>query len=125
VGTRILTVCFNGTNKCTIGRGPRLNGHQRRQPSDLRDNLKPVRSEIDVDGCHMDGTIPTGLRAASSAKFGIDPTSPLDQQAADNQPGRPARYWVDLDSGTAGWEETDDLSGDSCRINDVWGLSGA
>lgn len=24
----------------------------------------PVRSEIDIDGCHVDGTIPTGLRGS-------------------------------------------------------------
>jgi carotenoid cleavage dioxygenase len=50
--------------------------------------------------------------------FGIDPTVPLDQQAADNQPGTPARFWVDLDAAEAGWEQLDDLPGDFCRFND-------
>ncbi|MGB3029378.1 MAG: carotenoid oxygenase family protein [Candidatus Microthrix parvicella] len=61
----------------------------------------------------------SGSRLADP-NFGIDPTSPLDEQAADNQPGRPARYWVDLDSGSAGWEPSDDLPGDFCRINDAY-----
>jgi carotenoid cleavage dioxygenase len=50
--------------------------------------------------------------------FGIDPTAPLDEQAADNQPGHPAHFWVDLDAGQAGWEQLDDMSGDFCRFND-------
>lgn len=61
----------------------------------------------------------SGSRLAAP-NFGIDPTLPLDQQAADNQPGRPARYWVDLQSGEAGWEHTDDLPGDFCRFNDAF-----
>ncbi len=59
----------------------------------------------------------TGSRIAAP-NFGIDPTAPLDEQAADNQPGTAARYWVDLDAGTAGWESLDDLPGDFCRFND-------
>jgi len=50
--------------------------------------------------------------------FGIDPTVPLDQQAADNEPGRPARSWVDLDAQEGGWEQLDDLPGDFGRFND-------
>jgi carotenoid cleavage dioxygenase len=50
--------------------------------------------------------------------FGIDPTFPLDQQVPKGDPGCPARYWVDLEAGTAGWEELDDLPGDFNRIND-------
>ena len=52
--------------------------------------------------------------------FGIDPTAPLDENASSNEPGRPARYWVDLAQGTAGWEPIDDLGGDFNRINDEW-----
>ena len=50
--------------------------------------------------------------------FGIDPSFPLDQQVPKGDPGCPARYWVDLDAGTAGWEALDDLPGDFNRIND-------
>ena len=50
--------------------------------------------------------------------FGIDPAAPLDQVTADATSGHPARYWVDLAAGTAGWEQFDDMGGDFNRIND-------
>jgi carotenoid cleavage dioxygenase len=50
--------------------------------------------------------------------FGIDSDAPLDECVADPTPGRPARFWVDLARGTAGWEPIDDLGGDFNRIND-------
>lgn len=50
--------------------------------------------------------------------FGIDPTAPIDERAGDDDPPYPARFWVDLAAGTAGWEQTDDLGGDFCRFND-------
>ena len=50
--------------------------------------------------------------------FGIDPATPLDQSSASATPGHPTRYWVDLHTGTAGWEQFDDLGGDFNRIND-------
>jgi carotenoid cleavage dioxygenase len=50
--------------------------------------------------------------------FGIEPDAPLDEPTASNEPGRPARFWVDLAAGTAGWEPIDDLGGDFNRIND-------
>ena len=50
--------------------------------------------------------------------FGIDSEPPLDQAASEGHPGAPARFWVDLARGTAGWEPIDDLSGDFNRIND-------
>lgn len=52
--------------------------------------------------------------------FGIDPEAPLDQNVADPTPGRPARFWVDLERNTAGWEPIDDLGGDFNRINDAY-----
>ncbi len=64
-------------------------------------------SRIEMTGCRFE-----------APDFGIDPTQPLDQQSASNQPGRPARFWVDLQSGDAGWEQLDDLQGDFCRFND-------
>jgi carotenoid cleavage dioxygenase len=47
----------------------------------------------------------------------------LDASAAEESPDRhvppyPARFWVDLAAGTAGWEQTDDLGGDFARFND-------
>jgi carotenoid cleavage dioxygenase-like enzyme len=64
-----------------------------------------------------DRIILTGPRF-DAPNFGIDPTVPLDQRSADDVAGRPARFWVDLATGQAGWEETDDLQGDFSRIND-------
>lgn len=59
----------------------------------------------------------SGSRLANP-DFGIDPTAPLDEQVASNEAGSPARFFVDLGAGTAGWEPIDDLTGDFCRIND-------
>jgi carotenoid cleavage dioxygenase len=47
----------------------------------------------------------------------------LGESGADGSPDRhvppyPARFWVDLAAGTAGWEQTDDLGGDFARFND-------
>ncbi len=50
--------------------------------------------------------------------FGIEPDAPLDESTTDGESGRPARFWVDLAKGTAGWEPIDDLPGDFNRIND-------
>ena len=52
--------------------------------------------------------------------FGIDSDAPLDQSVDDPTPGRPARFWVDLAKGSAGWEPIDDLGGDFNRINDAY-----
>ncbi|MEZ5142678.1 MAG: carotenoid oxygenase family protein [Acidimicrobiales bacterium] len=52
--------------------------------------------------------------------FGIDSEAPLDRSVADPTPGRPARFWVDLARGAAGWEPIDDLGGDFNRINDAY-----
>lgn len=50
--------------------------------------------------------------------FGIDPAAPLDESSANSAAGHPTRFWVDLGTGTAGWEQFDDLGGDFNRIND-------
>ena len=52
--------------------------------------------------------------------FGIDSEAPLDTSVADPTPGRPARFWIDLAAGDAGWEPIDDLGGDFNRINDAY-----
>ncbi len=61
----------------------------------------------------------SGSRFAAP-NFGIDPSTPLDQSAASTEAGCPTRYWIDLDAGTAGCEQFDDLSGDFNRINDAY-----
>lgn len=50
--------------------------------------------------------------------FGIGGDADLGESTADDQPPYPTRFWVDLDAGTAGWEQTDDLGGDFARVND-------
>ncbi len=50
--------------------------------------------------------------------FGIDASAALDESTADNTPPYPARFWVDLATDRAGWEQTDDLGGDFARFND-------
>ncbi len=35
-------------------------------------------------------------------------------------PALPARFWVDLAAGTAGWEHFDDMGGEMCRFNDEY-----
>ncbi len=50
--------------------------------------------------------------------FGINPASEPGASTADNTSPYPAKFWVDLASGTAGWEQTDDLGGDFARFND-------
>jgi len=61
---------------------------------------------IEFHGCRYD-----------SPDFGIDDSTPLDQRSARDDNARPARYWVDLAAGRAGWEPMDDLEGDFNRIN--------
>jgi carotenoid cleavage dioxygenase len=40
------------------------------------------------------------------------------------EPAYPARFWIDLAAGQAGWEQLDDMGGEMCRFNDdvngVW-----
>jgi carotenoid cleavage dioxygenase-like enzyme len=52
--------------------------------------------------------------------FGIDSTTPLDERSAKDRSARPARFWVDLAAGSAGWEPMDDLEGDFNRINPAY-----
>jgi carotenoid cleavage dioxygenase len=56
----------------------------------------------------------------SDPDFGIDNTTPLARRSAKDHNARPARFWVDLDAGTAGWEPMDDLEGDFNRINPAY-----
>ena len=49
--------------------------------------------------------------------FGFEPESPTSAEI-ETIGAPPARYWIDLDAGTAGWEPIDDMFGEMCRIND-------
>ncbi len=75
--------------------------------------------------CSTSGTAGWTATASSSPErgsthpdFGIDATAPLDESTADQHPAHPARFWVDLAAGKAGWEQIDDLGGDFDRVND-------
>lgn len=52
------------------------------------------------------------------ADFGMETSGDLDDSNADATAGRPADFWIDLQSGEAGWEQRDELGGDFCRFND-------
>lgn len=52
--------------------------------------------------------------------FGIEADAPLDESTASAMAPHPARFWVDLAAGTAGWEQFDDMGGDFNRINDAY-----
>jgi carotenoid cleavage dioxygenase-like enzyme len=61
---------------------------------------------IEFHGCRYD-----------EPDFGIDNEQDLTKRSARDNNARPARFWVDLASETAGWEPIDDLEGDFNRIN--------
>ncbi|MBM3660734.1 MAG: hypothetical protein FJW95_14715 [Actinobacteria bacterium] len=61
---------------------------------------------IEFHGCRYD-----------DPDFGIDNTTPLEERSAQDRTAMPARFWVDLAAGSAGWEPMDDLEGDFNRIN--------
>jgi len=50
--------------------------------------------------------------------FGLDGTAELNESTVDDTPPLPARFFVDMAAGTAGWTQLDDLGGDFARIND-------
>ena len=43
----------------------------------------------------------------------------LTDSSANAEAGHPARYWIDLAAGEAGWEQFDDMGGDFCRFNET------
>ncbi|MEQ8842149.1 MAG: carotenoid oxygenase family protein [Acidimicrobiales bacterium] len=51
-------------------------------------------------------------------EFGIESEASEKASGVDQNEGRPARYWIDLESGTAGSEFFDDANGEFCRFND-------
>jgi carotenoid cleavage dioxygenase len=117
-------------NMETLGQGPMVSW---RPENGTRIGVMPLRGgnedirwfEIEPGhvqhfwgGCADGDRIVLAGSRFEAPEFGIDPNAPLDQSAASNDPPRPARFWVDLVSGDAGWEQIDDLGGDFNRIND-------
>jgi carotenoid cleavage dioxygenase len=64
---------------------------------------------VEFHGCRYD-----------APDFGLDNTTDLAQRSAKDNNARPARFWVDLAAGAAGWEPIDDLEGDFNRINPAY-----
>ncbi len=117
-------------NMETIGEGPMVSW---RPENGTRIGVMPRRGDAhsitwyEIDAGHVqhfwNGWVEGDRIEFSGSRFdapnfGIDPNAPLEESAASPEPGRPARYWVDLAKGTAGWEQMDDLGGDFNRIND-------
>ncbi len=50
--------------------------------------------------------------------FGIESEASDKESGVETNAGCPARYWIDLDTGTAGSEYFDDFNGEFCRFND-------
>ncbi len=66
-------------------------------------------NRIEFHGCRYD-----------APDFGLDNDEDLGSRSAKDNNARPARFWVDLDAGRAGWEPMDDLEGDFNRINPAY-----
>lgn len=64
------------------------------------------------------GTIVLSGSLLRHADFGMESGDDLGSSSADATAGRPAEFRVDLGTGAAGWEHTDDLGGDFCRFDD-------
>ncbi len=103
-------------NGCRIGVLPR-----RGDASDLRwFDIDPGHVQHFWSGWENGDRIEFSGCRYPAPDFGIDNTTPLDERSAKDITARPARYWVDLAAGTAGWEETDDIDGDFNRINPAY-----
>ena len=64
-------------------------------------------NRIELSGCRF-----------PEVDFGFRPEG-ADDGGIETIGAHPARYWIDLDSGTAEWEPIDDeILGEMCRIND-------
>lgn len=76
---------------------------------------------FDIDPCHVqhfwNGWVEGDRIELSGTRF-EHPEFGLSDAERDPRPALPARFWIDLAAGTAGWEQTDDLGGDFARIND-------
>ena len=66
-------------------------------------------NRIELHGCRY-----------TNPDFGIDNATELDQRSAKDHMASPARFWIDLAAGKAGWEPMDDVEGDFNRINSAY-----
>ena len=64
-------------------------------------------SRIELSGCRFE-----------EVNFGIEAEGSDKESGVTTIGAKPARYWVDLDTGESGSEFFDDMDGEFCRIND-------
>lgn len=64
-------------------------------------------NRIELSGCRYE-----------RVDFGLETEGSEEASGVGTIGSTPARYWIDLDAGTAGWEPIDDLVGEFGRIND-------
>lgn len=64
-------------------------------------------NRIELSGCRY-----------ATVNFGLETEITEEGSGVDTIGSNPARYWIDLDAGTAGWEPIDDMLGEMCRVND-------
>jgi carotenoid cleavage dioxygenase len=64
-------------------------------------------SRIELSGCRYD-----------RVNFGLETEDSGTAAGVETIGSHPARYWIDLAAGTAGWEPIDDMLGEFGRIND-------
>lgn len=78
---------------------------------------------FDIDPCHVQhfwnaweegSKIHLSGTRVTTLDFGFEgPGGPVDED-----PAYPARFWIDLEAGTAGWSQFDDMGGEFSRFND-------
>ncbi len=65
-------------------------------------------NRIELSGCRF-----------PEVDFGFGPDGSEGEEGIETIGAHAARYWIDLDTGTAGWEPIDDeILGEMCRVND-------
>jgi carotenoid cleavage dioxygenase len=64
-------------------------------------------NRIELSGCRY-----------HKVNFGLETKDSDAESGVETIGAKPARYWIDLDAGTAGWEPIDDMVGEFGRIND-------
>ena len=64
-------------------------------------------NRIELSGCRF-----------PEVDFGFGADDPDGEEGIETIGAPAARYWIDLDTHTAGWEPIDDMLGEMCRVND-------
>ena len=64
-------------------------------------------NRVELSGCRFE-----------EVDFGMQTEDSDEPEGITTIGANPARYWIDLDAGKAGWEPIDDMLGEMCRVND-------